>query len=275
MNWKLLWIRLSIVLFLLVGWSFEATAQAQDQPEKSELERIAEEIKALDSYDEMRTHFRQRMSAYSKKYRAAGDEKEKKAVVETRPDSTEYMEVLTKFLSKATPSEAKKITSWWWHGDRGKKDGEMIVDILLEHHLDTEMLVNFVPRFRRVLSKEKAEAAYRTLIKENNFDSVKASSMYSLQSLLAEKAKRLKGKEAEAVEAEVKTLCDSLKGEFGKMTDLAGITFAKRIEGTTFARNLKIGNPVPDIVGTDLEGVDFKLSDYKGKVIVLDFWGHW
>lgn len=36
-----------------------------------------------------------------------------------------------------------------------------------------------------------------------------------------------------------------------------------------------IGNVAPDIEGTDLAGVAFKLSDYKGKVIFLDFWGDW
>ena len=25
----------------------------------------------------------------------------------------------------------------------------------------------------------------------------------------------------------------------------------------------------------DLAGVEFKLSDYRGKVVFLDFWGHW
>ena len=35
------------------------------------------------------------------------------------------------------------------------------------------------------------------------------------------------------------------------------------------------GATAPDIVGVDLDGVEFKLSDYKGKVIFLDFWGDW
>ncbi|MFO1076423.1 MAG: hypothetical protein U1E73_01710 [Planctomycetota bacterium] len=30
-----------------------------------------------------------------------------------------------------------------------------------------------------------------------------------------------------------------------------------------------------DIAGVDLDGVAFKLSDYKGKVVLLDFWGDW
>ena len=36
-----------------------------------------------------------------------------------------------------------------------------------------------------------------------------------------------------------------------------------------------IGVVAPDISGVDLEGVAFKLSDYKGKVVLLDFWGDW
>jgi peroxiredoxin len=31
----------------------------------------------------------------------------------------------------------------------------------------------------------------------------------------------------------------------------------------------------PDIESEDLDGVKFKLSDYRGKVVVLDFWGDW
>ncbi len=37
----------------------------------------------------------------------------------------------------------------------------------------------------------------------------------------------------------------------------------------------RLGQPAPEIVGDDLDGVPFRLSDYRGKVVVLDFWGHW
>jgi len=36
-----------------------------------------------------------------------------------------------------------------------------------------------------------------------------------------------------------------------------------------------IGMIAPEIAGLDLDGVAFKLSDYKGKVVFLDFWGDW
>jgi hypothetical protein len=38
---------------------------------------------------------------------------------------------------------------------------------------------------------------------------------------------------------------------------------------------LEVNNPAPDIEGEDIEGKKFKLSDYKGKVVLLDFWGNW
>ena len=37
----------------------------------------------------------------------------------------------------------------------------------------------------------------------------------------------------------------------------------------------EIGDTAPDIDGADLSDVGFKLSDYRGKVVVLDFWGDW
>ncbi|MCR9245427.1 MAG: redoxin domain-containing protein [bacterium] len=31
----------------------------------------------------------------------------------------------------------------------------------------------------------------------------------------------------------------------------------------------------PEIEGVDFDGTRFRLSDYRGKVVMLDFWGHW
>ncbi len=39
--------------------------------------------------------------------------------------------------------------------------------------------------------------------------------------------------------------------------------------------DLAIGKTAPDIEAEDVYGVPLKLSDYRGKVVVLDFWGDW
>jgi len=40
-------------------------------------------------------------------------------------------------------------------------------------------------------------------------------------------------------------------------------------------RFLAIGKAAPDIEGEDSDGKKFKLSDYRGKVVVLEFWASW
>lgn len=69
--------------------------------------------------------------------------------------------------------------------------------------------------------------------------------------------------------------------QFGKLLsepDLAKLhpKLLKRSEGKLFKTSkLSVGCEIPDIVGTDHQGGEFKLSDYRGKVVFLDFWGFW
>ena len=38
---------------------------------------------------------------------------------------------------------------------------------------------------------------------------------------------------------------------------------------------LAVGKLAPDFTSEDVDGTEFKLSDYRGKVVMLDFWGFW
>lgn len=64
-------------------------------------------------------------------------------------------------------------------------------------------------------------------------------------------------------------------------TDFKDVPMRKSTLGETAtrdifeAKNLAIGKTAPEITGEDVDGVKFKLSDYRGKVVVLDFWGFW
>ncbi|WP_337177294.1 TlpA disulfide reductase family protein [Paludisphaera sp.] len=40
-------------------------------------------------------------------------------------------------------------------------------------------------------------------------------------------------------------------------------------------RNLRIGQPAPELVGEDIDGAPIRLSDFRGKVVVLMFWTTW
>jgi hypothetical protein len=54
-------------------------------------------------------------------------------------------------------------------------------------------------------------------------------------------------------------------------TDYGKMAQAARFE----AENLQIGKAAPNFTATDENGKTFTLADYKGKVVVLDFWGFW
>ena len=52
--------------------------------------------------------------------------------------------------------------------------------------------------------------------------------------------------------------------------------WGKLVTGSIYElQNLQVGMAAPEIEGDDLDGVAFKLSDYRGNVVVLDFWGDW
>jgi hypothetical protein len=48
-----------------------------------------------------------------------------------------------------------------------------------------------------------------------------------------------------------------------------------RTPGSSRTDHLQVGKEAPEFEATDENGAKWKLSDYRGKVVVLDFWGIW
>ena len=87
----------------------------------------------------------------------------------------------------------------------------------------------------------------------------------------------VEGKDPVALDREVDALLERVVTEYGGVLiegdarDLGTIA-----SGELFARrNLAVGKVVPEIEGADHEGKTFKLSDFRGKVVVLTFSGNW
>lgn len=57
--------------------------------------------------------------------------------------------------------------------------------------------------------------------------------------------------------------------------EFAGTRAAAELAARADAQSVEIGGVAPDFDAVDGEGVAFKLSDYRGKVVLLDFWGFW
>jgi thiol-disulfide isomerase/thioredoxin len=52
-------------------------------------------------------------------------------------------------------------------------------------------------------------------------------------------------------------------------------TLAKAVANEVMSLRIGPGNPAPDVEGTDLDGKKVKLSSYRGKVVLFDFWATW
>jgi hypothetical protein len=64
--------------------------------------------------------------------------------------------------------------------------------------------------------------------------------------------------------------------EFGDVKTPGGGTIGEKATAELFeVRHLVVGKHAPEIEGEDQHGRRFKLSDYRGKVVLLDFWSEY
>lgn len=77
------------------------------------------------------------------------------------------------------------------------------------------------------------------------------------------------GKDAEA-------FLEETIAKYGDLKPWGKVTLGEQAKGMLFQRrNLAIGKPIPDIDGEGIDGQRMKLSDFRGKVVVLTFWATW
>ena len=95
-----------------------------------------------------------------------------------------------------------------------------------------------------------------------------------------EKLAKLQKLDVAATQKEMEKIYDRVLTEFADIKLNAGTkretTLGKQASGALHElRDLAVGKTTPEIEGVDLDSVAFKLSDYRGKVVLLDFWGNW
>jgi peroxiredoxin len=91
------------------------------------------------------------------------------------------------------------------------------------------------------------------------------------------------GRDPAAMLKEAETFFERIGREFGGLSSqgdrLSKAAFTKLVKDANAElyeiRNLCVGKPAPEIVGQDIDGKPFKLSDYRGKVVVVSFWATW
>jgi hypothetical protein len=134
--------------------------------------------------------------------------------------------------------------------------------LLEQHYARDPAIADVLPKLAGYAGAE-VEALLRAVLEASPSSRARAAACFQL-------AKRTRDSAAaeELLERAVAEL--SREGEPGD-PELKG-----QAERALFAlRNLAVGKTAPDLSGADMDGVAFRLSDYRGKVVVLDFWGYW
>lgn len=117
---------------------------------------------------------------------------------------------------------------------------------------------------------EAAKARVRDLlaqvIEKNPVADVQAKALLTRANLVLQARGEVAPADRDAALADVRKA-----GKLATDKDVAG-----QCEGILFeADKLAIGMVAPEIEGKDLDGAAMKLSEFRGKVVLLDYWGYW
>ena len=144
------------------------------------------------------------------------------------------------------------------------------LEVLLAEHIESPELATKLGILRRVYDPAKVEQTLRTVIDKSPHKEVQAAALMQLAEQLSSDQDAARQKEGRALFERVIANYADVKMPYGDQT------YKAAAEGQLFAvDNLQIGKVAPDFECVDENGVKFKLSDYRGKVVVIDFWGIW
>jgi hypothetical protein len=74
---------------------------------------------------------------------------------------------------------------------------------------------------------------------------------------------------------DIEAIFEQAADKYGDVRLPGGKAVAEQAKAELFGiRHLSVGKEAPDIEGEDQDGKRFKLSDYRGKVVLLDFWSY-
>lgn len=246
---------------------------------------VAQETGAAKAaYDKLVAEHGAEMTAYrdrvktlteSDAYKEAVAKRDNAAIMKLRetvkaPDAKAWS---SRFLEAATPyakTDAAIAFLVWAAQNGGPEGAAPAVERLVSDHITSGQLEDFsesLPMLGRILGPERGREIIDMVIEKNPNATVKANAHFARAQMSAPKR-------GETATPEVAA---KREADLAKVVELAPHSIAALRAGAPKfeAERLQNGMTVPEIAGADLDGTAFKLSDYRGKVVVIDFWGDW
>jgi hypothetical protein len=233
--------------------------------EKSK-EKVAEPATAKQKFDALSKEYQDGVGDFQKSYQAAKTAEERQKAIQRLPKREAFATRMLK-LAEDHPTDAAAVDALVWIVINAgyTSEGTKALEIIADHHVKSEKLE---PLYLSLIysSSGSADKLLRRMINENPNRGVRGKACFGLARRLSEEPNGVKDKEADRFFEDVEK----------KYADIPyfrpGMTLGQVAKQ---ARQLLIGKEAPEIEGADIDGKKFKLSEYRGKVVVLDFWGHW
>lgn len=255
-----------------------AFANAQDDAEKPVPAAGEEKAESLgDRVNAVIEDYRAAQQAAYEAYAKAKPEDKNRVYREKLPKVEDYAKRLWPLVDeKPSDPGAASALSWIISADRGGGDSSArAFELLLAHHIDSEAAGNAA----QSLTYSDGPAVLNFLqrvLDESKSTVARGKACYALAQVTRRSVGGATEEERQRAEAKAEKLFERVVSEFGETPLYRGMTMGEKAKGDLFEiRNLGIGQVAPDISGEDIDGVAFKLSDYRGKVVLLDFWGDW
>jgi peroxiredoxin len=235
-----------------------------------ETDAIAKSIRAV--IDEYENNVR----ANTMKIIEAKSEEEKNKHRATVPSVAPYAKKVMAIVEKngSMPGTAVGV-SWLVTQATAFPEGQTALQMLSTSHVKLAGIAEAVKALE-FYPFEIGEPILTAIRKENPNKTEKAAATYALG---MQHFRRFEAATDEkTLEAEKEKAMDYFQEITAKYADttINGFPLADQTGRVMFEMaNLSIGSKCPEIEGKDLDGDAFKLADFKGKKVVLIFWGAW
>jgi hypothetical protein len=168
---------------------------------------------------------------------------------------------------------AGDLLAWVAMTGGGTADGTKSAERLIEKYPDHKA----IEQLCMFLSREGSPGAAATLkkvLEKSTKPAVQAAAALALGRSLSSQVDQLGDDlpKADKVAAEAEQYFVRVVDELAK--DNAAVKSQAERELKAL-RTLRVGKEAPEIKAGDLDEKEFKLTDYRGKVVLLDFWGNW
>jgi hypothetical protein len=264
-----------IVPLLVLGPALLADDKAKDK-DKEDKKPAAEEKTAAEQYQALKKEMQTAQNDLRTKYGQAKNDEERECIV------AQFQNLPNQFVGKFLALAEKNpkdnaafdaLTFVVTNAPAGA-DGDKAADLLLKDYAGK--LSAGISQSLANASSPAAEKVLRAMLAKGKAPKANGKDQGQITLNLAQhlkarsEASGVRFADAQKLNKDAEALFVTVTEKYadeGKLADQA----KKGLEDVRQG----IGREVPAVEGEDVDGKKFSLKDYRGKVVLLDFWGHW